>query len=87
MRATLLALLLALSTATALNYLPPARYEEFTVEDLLTKFTNLQPDNYRKVAQHFLIEEVARLRARRHLEQQIKERVLQWMSDPRAQLL
>lgn len=53
----LLALALAQQTQQKLNYLEEQE-NEVTVEQLISKFTELQPEIYRKVFQHFINDEI-----------------------------
>ncbi len=53
----LLALALAQQTQQKLNYLEEQE-NEVTVEQLISKFAELQPEIYRKVFQHFINDEI-----------------------------
>ena len=56
MRLTVFLILLVVTlTADKLVYLS-GKYDRLPVEDIITKFTKLQEEKYRKVFEHFMIE-------------------------------
>jgi hypothetical protein len=86
MRAALFILLLTLAlTQQNLNFLE-RQEAKVTVEELVDKFTELQAEIYKKVFQHFMIEEISGLRSRGLSENQVRERVLALLTDAKGPL-
>jgi len=87
MRTALICLLLALALAqNQLNYLGP-QDSSGTVEELIERSTELQPELYKKVFQHFIVEKMARLKNDGLAANAVREKVRSFLTESAGPLL
>ena len=87
MRTALIALLVTLALAQQqLNYLEH-QDSSVTVEKIIERFTELQPEVYRKVFQHFIVEKIAKWKTQGVSHQEVRENVLRLLTNSNGPLL
>lgn len=87
MKTALFALLLTLVLAQQkLNYLE-SQSSSVTVEQLVEKFTELQPELYRKVFQHYIVEQIAEWKSKGWSQGTVRDNVLELLTKPTGPLM
>ena len=87
MRTALICLLLTLALAQhQLNYLE-VQDSSVTLDQLIEKFTELQPELYRKVFQHYIVEKISQLKTDGISAKEIRDKILTLLTDSTGPLL